>query len=386
MTVVQDVPWHEARARAAVLGRRLPAESIPLAAADRRTLAAAVAAFIDLPSFDSSAMDGWAVAGHPPWVIVGSVAAGDPSPPALTAGQAVRIATGAQVPHGATAILRTENGVIDADGLVTGPASPADMRRRGEECRQGDVLAKEGIVLTPPLVGLLAAAGHDAAAVTCAPRIRLVLMGDELQEAGLPGPGRVRDALGPQLPAWLQRVGAEVVDIRRLNDVREDVEAALSDDGVDLIISTGGTAAGPHDHVHTAVEAVGGHFVVDGVAVRPGHPMAMADMGTDHAPLVALPGNPQAAIIGLLTLAFPLIAAQLGRADVDDARVVLAESLNAPDGQTRMVGGVIAEDGFRRSTHAGSAMLRGLAASTGYAVVPPGGATPGDLVTWLPLA
>jgi molybdopterin molybdotransferase len=319
-----------------------------------------------------------------PWSNIGALLAGDWAPPELAPQQAIRIATGAPIPPGTTGILRTENAVRAADGTLTGPSSPHDIRHHGEECHAGDVLAERGTELTPPLIGLLCAAGHDTVEVTRRPRVRLVLIGDELQHAGLPRPGHVRDALGPQLPAWLERAGALVVDHRLLRDSRSDLVTALTDDDVDLIITTGGTASGPLDYVHSAVAQVDGRFVVDRVAVRPGHPMVLADLG--GVPLVALPGNPQAAVVGLLTLAFPMIDAMLGRSSREDQRVVLAEQLNAPDGQTRMVGGVLAEDGFRRSAHEGSAMLRGLAASTGYAVIPPGGANPGDFVGWLPLA
>jgi molybdopterin molybdotransferase len=386
MSDARDVPWLDARQLAAGLARPLPAERVSLAEADRRTLATDVRALVDLPGFDSSAMDGWAVAGTGPWTAVGSVLAGDVTPPPLAAGMAVQIATGASVPDGTDAIIRAENSHVDVDGRVTGTVAGADIRRRGEECQAGDVLALHGSRLTPPLIGLLAAAGHDDVDVTMRPRVRLVLMGDELESAGLPGTGRVRDALGPQLPAWLARAGAMVVDVRRVPDACDDLVRALLEDGADLIISTGGTAAGPHDYVHAAIERVAGTLVVDGVAVRPGHPMVLGDLGPDLPPLVGLPGNPQAAVVGLLTLALPLIATQLGSSRESMDHVVLGEPLHAPESQTRMVGGVVVAGEFRKSSFAGSAMLRGLAASTGYAVIPPGGAAPGDVVPWLSLA
>jgi molybdopterin molybdotransferase len=386
MADLHDLPWHEARRRAADSGTALPAERVSLGLADRRVLATDVCALVDLPGFDSSAMDGWAVAGDPPWAVIGDVLAGDDLPAPLLPGSAVRIATGAPIPDGTDAIIRTENGRLDDVGRVVGTVVGSDIRHRGEECRAGHVLATKGTRLTPPLIGLLAAAGHDDVLVAQRPRVRLVLMGDELLETGLPAPGQVRDALGPQLPAWIARAGADVVDTRRVPDSLSQLITALVDGGADLIISTGGTAAGPRDHVHAAIEQVGGTLTVDGVAVRPGHPMVLADLGAGRPPLVALPGNPQAAVVGLLTLALPLIAAQLGATDEAEHSVVLGEHLNAPDDQTRMVGGVITVDGFRKSTFTGSAMLRGLAASTGYAVIPPGGAAPGDTVPWLPLA
>jgi molybdopterin molybdotransferase len=378
-----DLPWDEARQRAAGLGRPQSTERVALEDADRRVLARNVAALTDLPGFDASAMDGWAVSGEGPWAIVGSVLAGMPSPTQLLGGTAVRIATGAPTPAGAR-IIRSENGVVDDHGQLTGDVVSADIRPRGEECRAGETLGVAGLRLTPPVIGLLAAAGHDGLTVMRRPRVRLVLLGDELLQSGMPGDGRVRDALGPQLPAWMARLGAEVVDVRRLSDSLGALTEALSRGDVDLVISTGGTAGGPRDHVHEAVASLGGTFAIDGVSVRPGHPMALADLG-DRPPLVALPGNPQAAIVGLLTLAVPLIGSQLATDWDADEQVVLTERLNAPDDQTRLVGGVRDVDGFIRARYDGSAMLRGLAASTGYAVIPPGGARPGDVVRWLPL-
>jgi molybdopterin molybdotransferase len=386
MSAPHDTPWVRARQLAASRGCVLASESVPLERADRRILAEDVRALVDLPGFDSSAMDGWAVRGHGPWQPVGSVLAGDALPATLADGTAVRIATGAPVPDGTSGIVRWEKASTLSDGRIDGGAVAGDIRRRGEECRAGDLLAGRGGRLTPPLLGLLAGAGHDELPVVAKPRVRLVLMGDELLEHGLPQPGQVRDAIGPQLPAWLDRAGAMVVDTRRLSDDLGLLITALTDVGVDLIISTGGTAAGPSDHVHAAVEAAGGRFVIDGVAVRPGHPMALAELGPGRPPLIALPGNPQAAVVGLLTLALPLLSGQSGVKFDVAGEVVLAEDLKAPDNQTRMVGGQITSDGFRRSTHAGSAMLRGLAASTGYAVIPPGGAPAGSLVEWVPLA
>lgn len=381
---IHDVPWEEARRRAASLGRQLAGETAELADCDHRVLAADVISLVDLPGFDASAMDGWAVSGDGPWQVTGSVLAGMSAPRHLPGGNAIRIATGAPVPDDIR-IIRSENGAVDGHGVLNGTFVGNDIRPRGEECRTGEVLANTGLRLTPPLIGLLAAAGHDSLAVVRRPRVRLVLLGDELLQTGLPEVGRVRDALGPQLPAWMTRLGAEVVDIRRLGDSLDELVGALDADDVDLVISTGGTAAGPRDHIHSAVAAIGGDFAVDGVSVRPGHPMALASL-SQGPPLVALPGNPQAAIVALLTLAIPLISTMLGTDwDLDD-RVVLTEGLKAPDDQTRLVGGIRDVAGFQRATYSGSAMLRGLAASTGYAVIPPGGARTGEAVRWLPLA
>jgi molybdopterin molybdotransferase len=156
----------------------------------------------------------------------------------------------------------------------------------------------------------------------------------------------------------------------------------------DVIITTGGTAEGPRDHVRAAVEQLGGRLVVDHVAVRPGHPMLLAvipDSAGRQVPLVGLPGNPHSAVVGFVTLAVPILDALLGRAPRALASVPAAEELRAPAGHTRLVAGNLQDGAFVLSPYGGSAMLRGLSQSAGFAVVPEGRTAAGDHVAWLPL-
>lgn len=374
--------WYRARGLAGD-AEALPGESVPLSGADGRTLCEPVRALTDLPAFDTSAMDGWAVSGEGPWTVVGQVLAGQTPGVELAAGQAVGIATGAAVPAGTSAIVRTEHGSLD--DVLRGTARAEDIRPAGEECRIGEVLAESGTVVGPALIGLLAAAGLDTVQVSAPPRVAVVLFGDELVEQGVAGIGRVRDALGPQLPGWIRRLGAEVVSVTRAEDtlaahvgrIREAAGAA------DIVMTTGGTAAGPVDHLHTAVEELGGHFVVDSVAVRPGHPMALARVGESR--LLALPGNPQSAIVALLSLGRPLIDALLGRATGELPKVTMTESAQAPPTEHRLLACRLREGRAVPVRHLGSAMLRGLAAADGFALLPPGGAAEGEPVPWLAL-
>ena len=390
MIELQEADWPAARSAAAGLGTRLATEVVPVADVDGRVIAEDLMARCDLPSFDTSAMDGWAINGPGPWRVVGDALAGGPLPAVLEPGTCVRIATGAVVPDGATAVLRWEE--ADArDGVVSGAVvAGRDIRPRGEECRVGDVVAERGTEATPALVGFCAATGHDEVPVVRRPRVRLLLLGDELQVSGIPQDGRVRDSLGPQLPGWLRRSGAEVVASDQVGDRVDDVVAALRTavTDADLVITTGGTAAGPRDHVHSAIAAVGGRLVVDRVRVKPGHPMLLASLPAPDGrsvPLVGLPGNPHSAIVGLLTLALPVMDAQLGRRRAEATRLPAAEELRAPEGHTRLVAGVVRDGRFELSPYGGSAMLRGLARSRGFAVVPEGVTPAGGLVEWLRL-
>lgn len=376
--------WYAARALASAAAA-LPAESVPLAAADGRTLAAPQTALTDLPAFDTAAMDGWAVAGEGPWQITGEVLAGSAPTVTLTPGAGCVIATGAAVPSGATAVIKREDGHV-ADGVMSAAyVRGSHIRPAGEECRAGEVLIDSGTVVTPAIVGLLAAAGIDAVEVRRIPRVVLLLFGDELVDAGVAGVGQVRDALGPQLPGWVRRLGADVVDVRRVEDTLEAHVAALREAAAsaDVVMTTGGTAAGPVDHLHAAVTEIGGRFVVDSVAVRPGHPMALAQVA--QAWLLALPGNPQSAIVSLLSLGQPLFDALLGRSSGDLPQVALSQAATAPAHEHRLLACELSGITAAPVQHLGSAMLRGLATADGFAVLPPGGAAAGASVAWLAL-
>ncbi len=188
-----------------------------------------------------------------------------------------------------------------------------DIRPRGQECRSGDQLLPPGTLVTPAVLGLAAAAGYDACSAVPRPRAEVLVLGDELLTEGLPHDGLIRDALGPMLPPWLRALGADVIAVRRLGDDAEALHKAVTTSNADLIVTTGGTAAGPVDHVHPTLRRIGAELLVDGVAVRPGHPMLLART-KENQHLVGLPGNPLAAVSGLLTLAEPLLRTLAGRA------------------------------------------------------------------------
>jgi molybdopterin molybdotransferase len=404
---VNSLDWHTARRVAATARAALPVVSARLDEAVGSTLGEPLTARSDLPPFPSAAMDGFAVAGHGPWLISDDAhVAGREEPAPLEPGHAVAIATGAVLPPGATSVLRSELAVVEGalhgsrlftrDPLTNLPdeSSPAppvgtDIRAQGEECAAGDHLVAAGVVVTPGMVGLAAAAGYDTISVIPSPVIGVFVMGDELLDRGLPRPGRVRDALGPLLPPWLAGLGARVNPPIRVPDSLEAVLAEIDDAQVDVIITTGSTASGPVDHLHSAVDSLRARWLVDGVAVRPGHPMLMAEL-RDGRILVGLPGNPLAAVSGLVTLAAPLIAAMRGSPEplAQGIEAVLLDDVTAHPHDTRLVP-VSIEPGevthlARPHLHAGPAMLRGLAQSDGFAVITPGSGSRGTSVQVLP--
>ncbi|WP_309060348.1 molybdopterin molybdotransferase MoeA [Streptomyces sp.] len=390
------VVWPEARAiaeRAARHGRGgsragyLTPVAVPLTSALGLTLAAPLMALTDLPSFDTSAMDGWAVSGPGPWHVRDEgVLAGHAEHAPLTDGEAVRIATGARIPPDTTAVLRSEHGRTDDKGRLHATAAAEvphtvahgqDIRPRGQECRSGDQLLPVGTLVTPAVLGMAAAAGYDTLSAVPRPRVDVFVLGDELLSEGLPHGGLIRDALGPMLPPWLRALGAEVTAVRRVGDDEDALYEALAASGADVVVTTGGTAAGPVDHVHPTLRRIGAELLVDGVQVRPGHPMLLART-KENQHLVGLPGNPLAAVSGLLTLAEPLLRTLAARPAQEPYTLPLRDGVQGHPYDTRLVPVSLRGDRALPLLYNGPAMLRGIAAADALAVVPPGGARPGE--------
>lgn len=329
---------------------------------------------IDLPSFDTCAMDGWAVRGDGPWRIVGDVRAGQ-APPVLSPGNGVGISTGAAVPTDAT-VVRSEHGQVSGDMLSqTAGRDPLaigrDVRHVGEEVRAGEVILRAGQVMTPPALGLAAAAGLDELPVISSPTTSILILGDELRTSGVPLVGQVRDSLQPQLPGWVEAMHATVHEVIRVDDDLDRTITALRSTGGDVILTTGGTARGPADHMSAAIEALAGSWLVNGVAVRPGHPMKLASL-PDGRHLVAMPGNPLAAISALVTLGSPLLQVLSGRVIGDSIRRPVAEPIERSPGAHRLIPASLENGVVRPTLRRGPAMLSGLAVADVLVVVPPG--------------
>lgn len=383
------MPWPQARWVAGTAPLPLAPIRVPLAEAARLVLAEDVVALADLPVADVSAMDGWAVCGEPPWRVVQAVTAGAVPSRALRQGECAEIATGAPVPSGTVGVLPVELSHRDADTVtptVESWWSPmVNVRRVGEEAVRDDVLVPAGVLTTPAVVGVAAAAGNDSLVVRPSVAADVLVLGDELVSSGLPRPGRVRDALGPLVPAWLTGWGASCSSPVSVADRLADLVAALAASSGDLVVTTGGTSVGPHDHVHAAVARLGGRLVVDGVHVKPGHPMLLAELPGGRW-LAGLPGNPLAATVALVTLVGPVLDALHGRPRRSIERRVLDVDQPAREGDGHRLlpvrtdgdcGGVLPS--------CGAAMLRGLAMADGMLVVPPHGARAGDVLEYLPL-
>ena len=392
--------WPTARSTMHRLGteQARSTESVPLQVAAGRTLAAPLHSLTALPSCASSAMDGWAVSGDEPWLLGAAILAGDaPATAPLTPGTARPIATGACVPAGTHGILRSENGAVGPSTTATAgllsraerarpdePAAGEHVRARGEECGLDERMLEAGCLLTAPRVALAAVTGHDALTVTVAPTVELLLLGTEVIESGIPDPGQVRDAYSPEFPALLTGLGVQVTALRRLPDDLGQTTEAIRSSTAQLVISTGGSARGPADHVRAALIELGATLLIDGVRMRPGHPVMLAQL-PDGRLMLCLPGNPLAAMLTLASLGMPLIDGMLGRPLAALGRVQLAHDFTNLSGSTRLAAYRLAEGGAVPTAHQGSGMMRGLAEADGVAVVMPGGAWAPDSVDTIPL-
>lgn len=385
---MHDLTWSQAY-RIAASVPALPVAPARVQEAAGALLARPLAALTDLPPFDLAAMDGYAVAGGGPWRLV--------TADLLQPGEASAISTGAALPQGSHAVLRRENAevhdspagtVLYAVDPLTGLAADdislgagTDVRPQGEECRCGDHLLDAGRLLTAAALGLAAAAGYDELDIVPPPAVSLLVTGDELLDRGLPRAGRVRDALGPLVPAWVAACGARALPPIRVPDTRAALLTEIEDAAGDLIITTGSTADGERDHLRDVLLDLQAHWLVDGVAVRPGHPMVLARL-LDGRYVVGLPGNPLAAVAGLATLAVPVIAALRGVEPEAPVHAVLTEAVRSHPEDTRLVPVLLgAHEGgpsARPLRYDGPAMLRSMANADGLAVIGPGGGALGS--------
>ncbi|PNI07099.1 molybdopterin molybdenumtransferase MoeA [Arthrobacter sp. AFG7.2] len=389
-----DHTWDEARKAAFDAAQPIPAGPVALDLALGRRLEQDIVALQNMPHYASSAMDGWAVNGSGPWILVES---GTP----LAPHQASHIVTGGLIPPGGKAILRSESARLDKDEdglpiLVTGgtarpgePRTGQHIRKAGEEALEGDILVRAGVELNPAHLALAALAGYDELVVQGKPMVRLLLTGSEVVGHGLPVPGQVRDTFGPQLPAVVgmlggipggqQRIGDSYADwLGALEDVVPEVPGA-PDLPADVVITTGGTGKSGTDHLRRAVAELGGRLIIDGVAMRPGHPLVLAEL-PDGRFVLGLPGNPLAAMIALSTVGGPLLAG-LGHGDLPAVQEVpCGTTLDPEPGRTRLMPFRLLYGMASPAQHTGPGMMRGLASADGVMAVPPHGVKLGELV------
>ena len=291
-------------------------ENVQLADAVNRTAAQDVVAPIDLPPFDASAMDGYAIdasaADHENrkrFRVVGRSVAGRPAGETVGPGEAVRIFTGAVVPDGANAIVLQEDAVGEDGFMETSvPARIGDhVRQRGQDVRRGATLCRRGRRFNVYDLSRLAACGIARVSVTRRIRVAVFSTGDELVGAGRPlEPGQIYESNRFAVTALLRERAVELVDLGCLPDDRRAIEGALleASQRADLIVTSGGVSVGDADFVKDAVESVG-QLDFWRIALKPGKPLAVGSV--DGALFFGLPGNPVSTIITYLLFVAPAV-------------------------------------------------------------------------------
>ena len=292
-------------------------ETVPLAQADGRVLAAPLLAGLDLPPWDNSAMDGYALRladgqGEPLPVSQRILAGSAPQP--LKPGTCARIFTGAPLPPGADCVEMQENTEVLADGRVRfleALRSGRNVRPRGQEVRTGETLLAAGSQLGPIELALAASIGIGTVTVRRRPRVALLSTGDELVEPGQPlGPGQIYNSNRRLLAAWLMRLGCEVRDAGILADDLQATRAALAGVGeVDLILSTGGVSVGEADYLGQVLREAG-DLALWKLAIKPGKPLTCGHYR--GVPVLGLPGNPASTLVTFGLLARPYLLRRLG--------------------------------------------------------------------------
>lgn len=396
-------------AASALIAARVPplggTETVTLAQARGRVLAADLFALHPLPPFFNSAVDGYAFrhadlrAGEETRLrLAGRLAAGQQAAAALAPGTACRILTGAPMPPGADTVMMQEDARLEGGALLlpAGLRLGANCRPAGEDVAQGALALPAGRLLDPPAIGLAAALGLPALAVTARPRIGVFSTGDELAAPGTPlGPAQTFDSNRFSLLALLAGLPVEPVDLGILPDRAEATRAALREaaGAHDMLLTSGGVSAGEEDHVRAAIEAAGS-LVFWRLALKPGRPAAMGVIG--GTPVLGLPGNPVAAFVTFLHLARPLALRLCGAAPVPLPRF-LAEAAfpyRKKAGRREYVrvtlcpgapGGLPVAAKYARE---GAGLLSSLTQSDAFAELPEEslGVAPGDRLVVLPFA
>jgi molybdopterin molybdotransferase len=304
-----------------------PTERVVLRSARGRVIAADLKAPVDLPPFDNSAVDGYAVRhadlkadGDTTLKVAGRLTAGRRPDAPIKAGQAIRIFTGAAMPAGADTVFMQEDVTVDGDSVTvpTGLKPGANRRLAGEDVPAGNVVLPAGTVLEAQHIALAAALGVTELEVRRRLTVAIFSTGDEVVEPGAKrGAAAIYDANRYLLSALLERLGAVVTDLGILADDPDALSAALAKAAVwhDLVITSGGVSTGEADHVRTAVERIGS-LVFWRVAIKPGRPVAMgviraaqrkAYEANTGAAFVGLPGNPVAVFVTFVRVVKPLL-------------------------------------------------------------------------------
>lgn len=361
----------------------LEPESVALVELSGRVLSASVVAGIDVPLFDRSAMDGFAVRGaettgagdyNPLSLrVVGQSLPGHPFIGELQAGESVRIMTGAPIPAGADAVLPAEFArELDERVEFTAAIAPGrNIGRRGEDLLAGTIVLPARRRLRPQDVGLLASIGMNTATVIRRPRVRVLATGNEIALAGMERqPFQIFDSNSPTLQALVERDGGVIESSRLLRDDRDAIKAALTEPGADVILISGGSSVGAEDHA-PAVLAEVGELPIHGIAMRPSSPTGIGRIGRTLVCL--LPGNPVSCLCAYDFFAGRVIR-QMGGRSADwpyvRQRVLVGSKIVSAIGRVDYCRVRIESARIEPISISGASILSSTTRATGFVIVP----------------
>ncbi len=369
-------------------------ENIPLIDSAGRILGVDIPADEDYPPFDNSAVDGFALraedtsASSVTLSVVADIPAGSTPTVSLQTGQAARIMTGAQLPHGADCVILVED--TDFNDRSAGTTAPKtvtftkqmkagdNIRTRGMDIRLGEIVLKSGRTLKAQDLGLLATLGIGEVNVHKKARVALLSSGDELLDVSAKlQPGKIRDANSYSLAASIEQAGAEVIRLGVAKDTRESVSTLLdkaANSGADLILSSAGVSVGAFDYIKEVIDA-NGRMDFWKVNMRPGKPLAFG--AYRGIPFIGLPGNPVSAFVGFEIFVRPVLERLNGKMDGSRQRVrVRTEEEILSDGRESYLRARIhITNGIRNATltgHQGSGNLLSLVQADALLIIPAG--------------
>jgi len=378
---------------------RLGAETVPLAEAVGGVLAEAVAADIDLPPFDKSAMDGYAVRRQDvarvpaDLAMIEELPAGAAPTRHLAPGACAKIMTGAPVPPGADVVIRVEDTEALPDGRVRilRAGVRSNICLRGEDVRRGATVLEPGRVVGPAEIGVLASVGRERVAIGRRPRVAVLATGDELVPPGaVPGPGEIRDSNSSSLMAACRRAGvpADLLGVAR--DNKADLRAKIGE-GLrrDVLLVSGGISMGQWDLVPEVFEELGVAVRFAKVNMKPGKPTMFATHG--ERLVFGLPGNPVSTLVAFRLFVWPALRKMMGHPQPAPPPIdaVLADKASVPGDRLSYVPADLQHQGDRWQARAietrGSADLVGFCRANALLVLDPGNYTPGTRVKAVPL-
>ncbi len=375
-------------------------ESVTLKAALGRTLGEAITSPINVPAYDNSAMDGYAILGSDlpdngsvTLEVIGSSFAGTPFEGTVSTGQAVRIMTGAKIPDGADTVIMQEKATREEERVSFSSEDNhkhgENVRRAGEDMREGETVLQPGKALGAAELGMIASLGYGEVQVKRRIKVAFFSTGDELCSAGETlGDGQIYDSNRYTVFSMLSELGVELIDLGIIRDQRELIEAAFKDAAqqADVVITSGGVSVGEADFVKETLDKLG-EVNFWRIAMKPGKPLAFGKI--DDAWFFGLPGNPVSAMVTFLQFVRPAINHLAGKERVRPFRIPLrcTNKLKKRPGRLEFQRGILCQDENGETVvegagHQGSHILRSMSIADCFIVLPAenGGVEAGEWV------